>query len=587
MRLFTPVFLTALAAIGSLSGFANGKSTQRCDSSSFSSLLGTQTIPGAEVVEVEAKELKKYHSASQHPRYQNAEIDACEVNVYYINPGTNSTRVTVSVWLPSSLEKWNGRYLGTGGGGWQCSMGKQSLNYAVSNGAAASTTDGGLRGEPFQTDYTLITPGNPDNFLLERLGHRAIHDMTLASKEVISQFFGRKPSSNYYMGCSTGGRQGLMEAARYPEDYDGILIGAPAALFPHFAVRLLAETAAMNKYNTYPNACEFEAIRQASIEECDHLDGRIDTIVARPDLCKFTAQKAVGRPFADTCESDGETKQVSYEAARVYQIALSGAFDNNGRYLGSGFDFGFEGTLAGICPLSVIVDKASGERTPVPFPFSRQYVEHYILKGLQKVDWKKVSLENVADWQEQSEREYLGIMEGSDDLSRFRDRGGKIMWYHGQEDPIIPTGVSYGKWDQIRQKMYPNLSFSEYVEQMQSFIKFYVVPGMSHCNPSPSRENGQAPFVDESTIDQLVQWVEQGNAPDRMHVSRVTDPVQREVCQWPQRPKYVDNASKLTCVDESLSVFGRLPPIADWPVRFISILPKYLFLSVKKSEGEF
>lgn len=586
MRFLVPTFFIILATVGTFTGLTNGKSTQKCASSTFQSLLGTETIPGADIIEIEANELKKYNSVATHPRYQDTEIDACEVKVYYLNPGANSTRVTVTVWLPVSIDRWNGRFLGTGGGGWQCSMGTHALNYAVSNGAVAATSDGGLRGEPFKTDYTLITPGNPDNFLLERLGHRAIHDMTITAKRIIEKFFERKSSKNYYMGCSTGGRQGLMEAARYPEDYDGILVGAPAVLFPSFSIRLLSETAVMNKYNTYPNVCEFDAIRQASIEQCDHLDGRIDTIVARPDLCKFTAQKAIGRPFSDTCESNGEIKHVSSEAARIYQIALSGAFDNDGHYIGSGFDFGFEAALGGIAALSVTVDKSTGKRAPIPFPFSKQYVEDYLLKGLQTVDWSKVTLEQVSKWQEQNEREYLGILEPSDDLSEFRDRGGKIMWYHGQEDPIIPTGVSYGKWDQIRQKMYPNSSVRQYVTGMQEFIRFFVVPGMSHCNPSPSRSNGQAPFVDESTIAQLVQWVEQGNGPDRMHVSRVTDPVQRQVCQWPKRPKYTDNASKLDCIDESISFFGRLPPISDWPTRFIEILPRLLFLSTKKAAGE-
>lgn len=573
----------ALAALAGILAPAHAKAGA-CQSSTFSPLLGLQTIPGAEVVEVRAQELHQFDSPASSSIFRSAKIDACEVKLDYINPATNSTTVTVTVWLPKP-DRWNGRFLGRGGGGWQCSLGLQSLNAAVEYGAAAATTNGGLRGLPFETDYTLLSPGNPDKFLLERLGHRAIHDMTVGAKQIIELFYGKRSSSNYYMGCSTGGRQGMMEASRYPEDYDGLLIGAPAYRFGKLAVRLLAETAVMNMYNTYPSKCELDAIREAAIEACDHLDGRKDGIISRQDLCKFTAQRAIGREYVDTCDGNGEQRMVSPEAARVYQIATTGAFDSKGRSVGPGYPWGTHMGLLPVGSMITKVDPKTGDKSGVPFPFSRQYVEDYILNGLQPVDWKKVTLDDLTHWQKISIPRYNEMLEPPDDMSAFRDRGGKIILYHGEEDVIIPVGVSFEKLDGIRTAMYPDRPYGLGFEAMQDFLRFFVVPGMSHCGVLPERA-GKAPSVDGRAIQQLIQWVEAGQAPDRLLGDGVEDEAMSTVCRWPTLPHWTDDGKTLTCIKDGMSFLGRLPRLADLPVKYMEILPKMLFLRTEKLPGE-
>jgi feruloyl esterase len=564
---------------------AAAASKSSCTPATFAALKGTDTIPGANVIDVQANVLENYVSEAQIPYHVTATVTACEVKLIYENPGTNSSRVTITNWLPLRQEDWNGRFLGNGGGGWMCTMGVPIMNVPIQNGFATATTDGGLFGAPFETDYTLLSPGNADKFKLERLGHRAIHEMTVGAKRVVEAFFGKQASNNYYVGCSTGGRQALMEAARYPDDYDGLLVGAPAVNINTFSMALLAEHAWMHRFNYVPSPCELDVIRRAAIERCDGLDGRTDGIIARQDLCKFTAQAAVGRKYLDTCSAgDAVVKEVTAEAARLVQLATDGAFSTNGRKLGAGFPLGTNLTF----PLSVLtshLDEKTGVRTPIYFPFSRQYAEDYLFGGMMPLPWSQVTVDHLAQWQNELKLQYDGIMEPLDDLTPFKQRGGKIILYHGEEDGIIPVGNTYTKLERIISATYPSLDYQAGQESLQEFMRAYVIPGMAHCIPLQDRA-GLVAKVGGRAVSQLIAWVEAGAAPDQLLTDGTEQRGLQSVCPWPTQPVWTENGEQLTCIQNTASFFGRLPRLLEIPIKFMEHLPHWLLLRTHKLPGE-
>lgn len=588
-----PVFLAkalgaaaAAALVGAPSSTLAAASGSSCDAASFAYLKGDKSIiPGAEIVDVEASLLKNHKLAAAPPYFpQEAAITACALTATYVHPATNATPIHVTVWLPPK-DSWNGRFNGNGGGGWQCSFGPEAMGGGSQAGFATAITDGGLSGLPFHVDYPLLSPGNPDLMSLARLGHRAVHEMTLLAKRAINGYYGRPAQTSYYVGCSTGGRQGLMEASRFPEDYDGYLLGAPAARWSIMVGKILSEAVAMHHFNSYPSECEIDAIVEAAVEACDTLDGRADGIISRPDLCTFTAVRAIGRPYADYCDSQGAVRTVSDGAARVAQLAVDGPFVSSGRRLGPGFPWGTNITDGLTSTARTVIDPATGKRTPAIFPLSKQWYEEYVLQGLRTIDFETLTFDEIDALGKQSQEMYNWFMEPSNDLSRARDRGSKFMLFHGMEDSIIPVGNSVLKHDEIRQATYPHIRRNnKALEAMQSFFRIFLVPGMSHCVPSPARA-GNPPSVGGNAFQQLVMWVEGGIAPERLK----TDGAMSEVCLWPQVPYWTKNGQHLECrSSESFltHLASRLPRLGDLPVMFMEVLPRMLFLDPKVGQAK-
>lgn len=159
-------------------------------------------------------------------------LNFCQVNVTLTHPGTGDS-VNNQIWLP--LAEWNGRFLGVGGGGYSTGT-WSSLGPAVQTGYAAVSTEAG-HSQNYAGDastWALVSPGNVNQYLLLDFASRSVHDMTVLGKAVTEAFYAAKPAYSYWQGCSTGGRQGLGEAQMYPEDYDGIVAGAPAVQWNDF-----------------------------------------------------------------------------------------------------------------------------------------------------------------------------------------------------------------------------------------------------------------------------------------------------------------------------------------------------------------
>src|SRR5437762_10973068 len=195
-----------------------------------------------------------------------------------IKPTTDSD-IKFEVWMPSS--GWNGKFHGIGNGGFAGTITQPALAAAVARGYAAASTDTGHT----TTDASWAL-GHPEKIV--DYGHRAIHEMTEKAKSIVSAFYGNGPKRSYFASCSNGGRQALMEAQRYPNDYDGLIAGAPANQFTHiltgFAWNLQAT---LTDPASYIPATKLKAIEAAALAACDARDGVTDGVIDDPAKCSF------------------------------------------------------------------------------------------------------------------------------------------------------------------------------------------------------------------------------------------------------------------------------------------------------------
>jgi len=239
----------------------------------------------------------------------------CNVSLTYTHPGQDDY-INVHVWLP--MTHWNGRFQGTGGGGFATGMFDPSLAMAVSQGYSAAATDGGHSASPelatSASEWALISPNNVNLYLLQDFASVALNDVTIIGKAVTESFYLAASKYSYWNGCSTGGRQGIMMAQKYPAGYNGILAAAPAINMERLLIGGYWPQFVMNQLGVYPSNCELGAIAAAAVEACDKLDGVVDGIVAAPGLCNFDANSMIGKEI--TCKDDTIAK-VSASAVKI------------------------------------------------------------------------------------------------------------------------------------------------------------------------------------------------------------------------------------------------------------------------------
>jgi hypothetical protein len=562
--------LVALAtAVTSSSVVASSK----CSPDAIS--LSPDALAGAFITDIQASYVKSRSIPALPPYFPAGSLDnACEVFIKYIYPGTNATETTVTVWLP---DQWNERFMGTGGGAWMTTLGEGGMIIPNSEGYATALSDGGLAGLPWSPEYTLLSPGNPNKVAVEKLGHRTIHEMTVIAKRVIKSYYGRSAKTNIYNGCSTGGRQGLMEASRYPEDYDGIVAGAPASLWSYIAMGSLAGAGLMAQSDYYPSPCEMEAISKAAVKACDGIDGKLDGLVARPDLCKFHASTVVGQQYSDDCPGgQGGTANVTLEGAKIMQQLMEGIHASNGEKVTSGFAWGTE-TWFALSLGSTMLDKKSGKRTSAPMPVAHKWSHDMLLDGLETIDYSRMTVDKAQAFIEQSRRRYDYDMEPYPDLSKFAQRGGKILTYHGLEDPIISPYSTLRKYTEVQHAMFPRHNVAQGTQEMHDFWRVFLLPGTQHCRTSEGKV-GPDPT---GSYRQLTQWVEEGIAPDTFEANKQPASPYNNMCLWPSKPFWRDD--KLEC-QSGISTWDAYPTLTEVATVFFENLPSWLLLDPKPED---
>lgn len=344
---------------------------------------------------------------------ENAQF--CNITVTYTHPGY-SDNISVETWLP---REWNGRLQATGGGGW--SAGRFVLSNffmagAIGEGYATTTTDAGLGEADSPNAWALKSPGNVDLVAIENLGSRSLGDQAAIAKSLIHSFYGRAPVYSYWSGCSQGGRQGLMLAQRYPDAYDGIAASAPAQSWSKLTSGLYYPLLMKTWHNVDPLACELDFLTESAIAECDPKDGLRDGLISDFATCDYSPYSSVDRPFF--CESLNQTISLSYGAALIADAAWSGPRTGAGDQLWYGLYPGANISSLGSVP---------GQNAASQDAWFNLFVARNA-----SFDVTTLTREEYFELFHLAVQQYSGTLDAADpDLTAFRNRGGKLITYHG------------------------------------------------------------------------------------------------------------------------------------------------------------
>jgi hypothetical protein len=429
---------------------------------------------------------------------------------------------------------WNGKNRDLGGGG-----------YAGAVGPVTSSTNLGYVGTSTDTGHTGGSGSfalNPDNTLniglIRDFARDGIRQQHLWGLRLAKTYYGMAPVRKYWMGCSTGGRQGHYQAQNFPDAYDGILAGAPAFNWDRFIPAELWPQIVMNQELGAPiSPAKLTVVTNAAIAACDALDGVTDGIVEDPRKCRYDATSFVcsGGP------ADPADCLTAAEAVAVNKIwdgpveppSRSGKHRDSGRAW-YGLERGaFLGFLAGSGPPFAPPGQFA------PFPIAVDHYKYWI-KQDPLFDWKTVTEPAFFKDFVESIKKFNKIIGTDDGLERFRKAGGKMVVYHGLFDQLIMPRGTYN--------YYNGLSGS--IDQKQKFYRFFPYPNAGHC------AGGTGPQIDaEALFSALVGWVENGVAPKHIVASQNLGGGSvrtRKICQYPDVQVYngtgsTDDQANFTC----------------------------------------
>jgi pimeloyl-ACP methyl ester carboxylesterase len=405
---------------------------------------------------------------------------SCRVTATVTHPPAND-RVRVFIGLP--LKGWNGRFRGTGGSGfWGGNV--ASLRVPLARGYAAGATDVGHEGG--SGSFALDASGRLNWQGIRDNAYLGIHDMTVVGKALTQAFYGRAPRHSYFAGLSTGGRQGLMEAQRYPEDYDGILSLSPAINLNRIQFAHLWPQLVMLEAKDFLPKAKLDAATAAAVAACDGSDGVVDGVIDNPTRCTYDPKALVGMKIGNSTftETDADVVRKIWEGPRR----------RDRQFLWYGPAVGAD--------LSATAKTGGSPLTGLPFGISLDWVRFFLLQNPQW-DWTTLTRGEFELLWNQSVEQY-GAVTGSDDpdLTRFRDRGGKVVIVHGLADQLIPVAGTIDYFQRVQLRMGG-------AQPVAAFARLFLVPGANHG----FNGFGLAPT---GAMEAVIRWVEDGEAPDHI-----------------------------------------------------------------------
>ena len=526
--------ILALIAIGVFTAFAaSGQTPESC------SKIAALSVPQTEIVQAAVVEAGKLVlDPPQASRIYSYLPAFCRV-VAMAHP-TPDSNIKIEVWLP--LAGWNGKFLGTGNGGFAGSITYLGLAGAVLSGFAAAGTDTGHTGGAGDAGWAL---GHPEKVI--DFGYRGVHVMTEVGKQVVQAFYASAPRQNYFSGCSDGGREALMEAQRFPADYDGILAGSPAynwtSLFSRGADLSSKITASQESY--IPPS-KLPAISQGVLAACHKQEP--GAFLADPRTCHFSPDTLLCKgPESDACLTPPQVASLKFLYAGSYlkdgKLVYVGMLP--GGELGDG---GWSTWITGRFP-------GASADAGLALGYYRNLVYGDPSWSLRKVDVDrdfKAGVEKTGD----------ALNAVNPDLSAFKARGGKLVIYHGWNDPAISALGTIDYYNSVAKSLGDGAT--------TSFVRLFVVPGMQHCSGGPGPADfGQFGLSANPALNDpahnlslaLEQWVEKGTAPEQVIARGNTDSTgagkgdvfTQPICAWPKAAEYkgsgdTKDAASYACV---------------------------------------
>ena len=436
---------------------------------------------------------------------------------------TPDSDIKIEVWMPAS--GWNHKFRGQGNGGFAGVLDYPGLGYAVKRGYASAATDTGHSGTPIDAAWALGHPQKVTDF-----GYRGIHLMTLDAAAIISAFYGESPERAYFASCSDGGREALMEAQRFPEDYDGIIAGAPANFWTHLLTSAVwdLQTTTLDPTSYIP-AAKIPAISKGVLAACDAQDGVTDGVLNEPRQCHFD-------PETIACKGADSESCLTAPQVTALKALYAGPHDSAGHQIFPGYPPGGEQGPGG---WALWITGPSPRNSLIAY-FGLGYFSDMVY---EKKDWDYKTFTVDAGLKAADEKTEAALNANDPNLEAFRDRGGKLILYHGWSDAAISAINTIDYYDRIVGTMGQAAA--------GSFVRLFMVPGMQHCGGGPGAnsfiEDGRgAPRDAEHNIyAALEQWVEKNVAPSTIIATKYNDdnPAQgvkmtRPLCAYPQVAKY-------------------------------------------------
>ena len=479
----------------------------------------------------------------------------CEIAA--VSRPTSDSVINFILWLPPQ-EDWNGKYLQYGSGGWGGAFQPNEMVGPLAQGYAVAETDDGHQNQDM---VGALTPtwamGHPEKLI--DFGYRAVHETAMQSKAALQGYFNKPASRSYFKGCSDGGREALMEVERYPEEFDGVIAGAPANHWTHhFAGFIWNELALNAKPESRITAEQLPAIQKSALAACDELDGVKDGLIEDPRKCHFdpTVLLCHGAPGADCLT------QPQVDALK--QVYAGPKDSKTGEQIYPGYEPGAEaepGTWLGWI---------------VPFPQLPQgSIQSLFGNGFFSVvvhedpKWDWHTMDFSRDVKVADEKDAPIINSFNPDLRTFRDHGGKLIQYHGWGDPAISPRDSINFYEKVTAFLTssPDPRTAE-ANDVQGFYRLFMVPGMGHCvggsGPTSFGNDATQPDnpvdADHDLLMALDRWVTKGVAPEKLIGSGKSGgsaPVRitRPLCPYPKVARYKGHgdskvADSFGCVKE-------------------------------------
>jgi feruloyl esterase len=435
--------------------------------------------------------------------------------------GRIETEIQFELWLPAQSQ-WNGKHLGVGNGGYSGFINYSALAHGLRRGYAASSTDTGHTGGPADASWMLNRPDRIENY-----GHRGHHLTARISREIIAAYYGKPARHAYFMGCSNGGQQGLTAAQRYPEDYDGIISGAPGTNFPDMATYVML-SGVRNSGKASLTQQQMQWVVERMVNACDAQDGVVDGLIEHPPSCKFD--------FDSLACAKGQTGEcLDRQQVQLLRDLYSPMEDDSGNAIYP------PPALGALLPVSDLARRGKLGAD----------LYRYAVFGDLQWDPSKFVLERDLPI---ARKRLSALISDQTDLSPFVKRGGKLIIYHGWDDsgPSPFNTIDYHTG--VRERFGAS--------KTDEFFRLFMAPGMYHCAGGPGPNNfgnvGDPPVLDaqHDVLMALENWVERGIAPDRLIASRVTNERverTRPLCPYPQRARYrgqgdIDRAENFDCV---------------------------------------
>lgn len=436
--------------------------------------------------------------------------------------GVIGTEIKFSLLLPDA---WNRKFLMGGGGGFVGEVVNQAQeamfvsNPVVNAGYATVATDTGHQGSPIDASWALNNPERQANF-----GYLAVHRTAETAKVILRSYYGANETRSYFFGCSNGGRQGLMEAQRFPDDFDGIVAGAPAADFTAIAAQFVKDIRAQfaDPANLTPllPLPTLQSVATQILDKCDALDGVKDGVIDDPRQCKV-----------DAAALSGLSAEQIAALNKIYAPTHAGS-----ETIFPGQPFGGEGEIVG-WPLWITGPPPRPGQPQGPslrFAFGTQFFKYFVF-GDPQWDYRKYDL---STWRSDTKRVASLLNATSPDLGQFKAKGRKLLLWHGWADPALSALGTIKYFDEVKARD----------RNADSYVRLFMLPGVLHC------ASGAGPDRVE-WVAALDAWVADGKAPERIIARKIVNGTTvrtRPLCRYPERAIYkgsgsTDDAESFVC----------------------------------------